>query len=254
MKYMVIETHEGYAIVLSEDGVFKKVANLQYEVGQIVDTVFDMKEPESRFYTKNIIRGSLAVMSALAVIIIAILINGTTSNQIFASVMLKINPEVRININQDNDVLSLEGVNQDGQMLIEGYAYENKKLDPVMDELVDLAIEKGFLYDGGQVNITFDAEDQQWLIEATDNMKQHVQQNIHQKVSATFVVGDTLTNKFELIIPIEPPIEESDYDDNDYGQPQESDDDDVIDDVEVDYGDSDYDYDDSDYDDSEYDD
>ena len=30
MKYLVMECHPGYAVVLDEQGVFRKVANLRY--------------------------------------------------------------------------------------------------------------------------------------------------------------------------------------------------------------------------------
>ena len=261
---MVIETHLGYAVVLSDDGRFKKVANFNYEVGQMVDNVFDMKKPEGNFFSTNTFKAALTLVSALAVLVVALFMNRPTTPTYFASVLLKINPEVRIYINQENDVVNIEGVNPDGEALIQGYVYEDKKLDPVMDELVDLAIDLGYLYDGGEVNITFDGDEETWLIDATTNMKNHVQQSIHSKVSATIIVGDTLTNNYELVIPIDsgtfPDHEESDYDDNEYGD-QESDYDESDYQTDSPYEDSPYDddvndspYEDSPYDDSPYED
>ena len=43
MSYMVLECHPGYAVVLDEDGAFLKVANLHYEVGQMVTDVVPMQ-------------------------------------------------------------------------------------------------------------------------------------------------------------------------------------------------------------------
>lgn len=34
MKYLVMECHRGYAVVLDEEGRFLKAANLNYTVGQ----------------------------------------------------------------------------------------------------------------------------------------------------------------------------------------------------------------------------
>ncbi len=288
MKYMVIETHLGYAVVLSDDGRFKKVANINYEVGQMVDNVFDMKEPEGHFFSTNTFKAALTFVSALAVLVVALFMNRPTTPTYFASVLLKINPEVRIDINQENDVVNIEGVNPDGESLIQGYGYEDKKLDSVMDELVDLAIDLGYLYDGVEVNITLDGDEETWLLDARTNMKNQVQQSIHSKVSATIIVGDTLTNNYELVIPIDPgtfPGQDNNYDDNEYRDPDtdyiESDyhttppnpgvtDDTPYDDTPYDdtpYDDTPYDdtphddtpyddtpYDDSDYDESDYDD
>ena len=39
MKYLVMETHPAYAVVLDERGRFLKTANLHYQVGQTVQDV-----------------------------------------------------------------------------------------------------------------------------------------------------------------------------------------------------------------------
>ena len=39
MKYMVVECHLSYAVVLGEDGCFRKVANMRYEPGQMVTEI-----------------------------------------------------------------------------------------------------------------------------------------------------------------------------------------------------------------------
>lgn len=255
MKYMVIETHLSYAVVLAENGTFKKVANQNFEVGQMVNFVFEMQETKPSFFSSPKLMGAFSAVAAVAVLVVALLMNQLSlPSNAFASVILKINPEVRIDMNQEKEVVKIIGNNEDGKDLIVGYQFKNKQLDIVMDELVDLAIEKGYLYDGGEVNITFDGNDQQWLVNATQNMKEHVSVYLSDKVKATIIIGETITNKYEIVIPVEPgtfPDQDdvdSDYDDNDYG--------------ETPVEDSDYDsptspitppVDDSPYDDSEYD-
>ena len=46
MNYLVMECHSGYAVVLAENGRFLKVANINYEVGQKVPYVLELKEQE----------------------------------------------------------------------------------------------------------------------------------------------------------------------------------------------------------------
>ena len=58
---------------------------------------------------------------------------------------MTINPEVRIDVDRDEMVVGLDGVNDDGADLISGYVYDDKSLELVMDELVDRAIEMGYL-------------------------------------------------------------------------------------------------------------
>ena len=44
MKYMVMECHTGYAVLLDEEGRFWKAADLHYEVGQTVENPVLMKQ------------------------------------------------------------------------------------------------------------------------------------------------------------------------------------------------------------------
>ena len=46
MKYMVMECHTGYAVLLDEEGRFWKAADLHYEVGQTVENPLLMKQPQ----------------------------------------------------------------------------------------------------------------------------------------------------------------------------------------------------------------
>ena len=46
-KYIVMEFHLSYAVVLDEDGRFLKVANRHYQVGQTVTDVIEMQIPQS---------------------------------------------------------------------------------------------------------------------------------------------------------------------------------------------------------------
>ena len=50
MKYLIMECHMAYAVVLDEDGRFLKAANMDYEVGQTVDTIMEIVEPGAAFF------------------------------------------------------------------------------------------------------------------------------------------------------------------------------------------------------------
>ena len=43
MRYMVMETHLAYAVVLGQDGSVLKVANRRYQVGEKVNDIIPMK-------------------------------------------------------------------------------------------------------------------------------------------------------------------------------------------------------------------
>ena len=48
MKYMVMEIHTAYAVVLDENGQFIKVANFNYSVGDMITDVVKLAEAETK--------------------------------------------------------------------------------------------------------------------------------------------------------------------------------------------------------------
>ena len=48
MKYLVMECHLSYAVVLDEEGRFLRVANRHYKVGQMVTNIIEMQIPQER--------------------------------------------------------------------------------------------------------------------------------------------------------------------------------------------------------------
>ena len=57
-------------------------------------------------------------------------------------------------LNRIGEVLDLEGLNEDGKLLLEGYEGRGKDKTKVTDELIDRAIEMGFLSEGGQISFS----------------------------------------------------------------------------------------------------
>ena len=55
MKYLIMECHMAYAVVLDEDGRFLKAANMDYEVGQTVDTIMAVSYTHLTLPTKRIV-------------------------------------------------------------------------------------------------------------------------------------------------------------------------------------------------------
>ena len=81
MKYMVMECHPGYAVVLDEEGHFRKVANLQYETGQIVTDIIEMQLPQKKKRSRWMY--SLAAMAACFVLVLTSVLQ-TDRTKVFA--------------------------------------------------------------------------------------------------------------------------------------------------------------------------
>jgi len=73
MNYIVMETNLSYAVVLDEKGRFKKVANLNYEVGQKINDVYEMKEIKEEFYLSKKMFATLATLAAVFVFVFSLI-------------------------------------------------------------------------------------------------------------------------------------------------------------------------------------
>ena len=228
MKYLVMECHPGYAVVLDEQGVFRKVANLRYEVGQTVSEVIEVTVPERR---KNL--RWLVVLSAVACLVLVIGVGSLFGIKPYASVYVTINPEVRIDVDQKDMVVGLVGVNPDGVALLEGFDYRKKDLNTVMDQLVDRAVEMGFLHEGGTITLELDADNQLWVTEheavLMDRLQTHFQEQMTVHIEFCECTHD------------------DDDDDDDDDDRDESDDDDRDESDDDDHDDYDDDHDDDDH-------
>ena len=239
MQYIVMECHTSYAIVLDETGKFLKAANMHYEVGQTVTEIVQMQEPETQSKPKKNLKWVYTLATIAACLVLAFTSLFTIRQTPYASVYMTINPEVRIDINRKDIVIGLEGMNADGIQLVTDYSYKEKNLNLVMDELVDRAIEMGYLSSGGQITLKLDAEDDEWVIVTGNTLGDHLNEYLTEKVSVTIQVNETITTGQEIVIPTnpdvntpDPPTGSSDYGDSNYGE--------VDDDGTSDYGVSDY--------------
>ena len=227
MKYMVMECHSAYAVVLGDDGRFLKVANLHYEVGDTVTDVTELSIPQPKQDAQKMLHRrwltSLAAMAACLVLVITSLFSA--NQRPYASVFISINPEVRIDVNRKDMVVGIEGVNEDGITLVSGYRYQGKNLDLVVDELVDLAIDMEYLHEGGKIVLSLDA-DEEWITSHQEHLTDHLNQHLVSKIP---VIIDVETKKHHDTVPPVPtapvviPVTSQDYSDSDYGEPQDDD-------------------------------
>lgn len=218
MKYLVMECRSAYAVVLGDDGAFRKVANMRYEVGQTVTDVIPLILPEiTQQPAKTNRRLWISAFSAVAACLVLVLSVFLTGQMPYASVYLTINPEVRIDVNRSDVVVGVEGMNDDGAELLVGYDHRKKDLDTVMDELVDRAIDMGYLHEGGKITLSLDG-DETWIVSHGDHLNQHLNDHLTEKITVTIDVEQGQPSQPTLpaqtiVIPIEPS-----YDDSDYGE------------------------------------
>ena len=130
---------------------------------------------------------------------------------------MHINPDVLLSVNRFDRVVALEGLNEDGTALIDGYRAYGQEMKTVSDELADRAMELGYLSAGGQITLTVDSEKGDWKTAAEELLLLELEVHFEQRVTVTVdgrqpPAGQEPTE--EIIIPSQPE-EDPDKDDTD---------------------------------------
>ena len=248
MNYMVMECHPSYAVLLDEEGRFLKAANLHYKTGQIVHDPVLMKEEPAK--QRNLMRWARSGMAAAAACFLLLIGFNYYQNNVvsYSSIYLTINPEIQMDLNRKGSVTRLEGINEDGKTLLEGYDGKGKDKITVTDELIDRAIEMGFLSEGGQISFSIDAPDDALIQKYGEELQTEVLKYLENQFTITVEITNYQTGETESTQSTQPAPETAApaADDTDYGPNNDG----VTDYDDTDYGpnnDGVTDYDDTDY-------
>jgi hypothetical protein len=187
MTYMVVDIHLSYCVVIDEAGCFIKAANMGYELGQTVDWIAAIKTVNEHGFNLKRIAAVAGSIAACFAVFISLYFYGSQFSP-YASVYLSINPEVRLDISRGSRVLYATPLNEDGFTLLNGYSEEHKELTVVSGELVERAIEMGYLYEGGSVTIDIDAPDELWFQETGIALRKNLNEYLSGRMSVTIAV------------------------------------------------------------------
>ena len=255
MKYLVMETHPAYAVVLDEEGRFRKAANLRYQVGDTVEDIIELRQtPEKRRAVWKPAMGLVGAAACLCAVFFGYYQPNFTA---YGTLRIQINPDVEMTISRTERVLALEGLNADGADLIEGYEYQGKTRDTATDELVERAIDMGYLSDGDTITITVDSADETWRVREEAQVQEQLEDRYgesvvieltppQQETPSTPASTPTPEPPVEVVVPVAPQTPAVSQGDTDYGTGSEG----VTDHEDTDYGpdaDGVTDYEDTDY-------
>ena len=162
MKYLVMECHEDYAVLLDEEAGFVKAKNTGLTVGETIENPELLKTEASR---RNIImKAAYGLAAAAACVTVAFGVNYYNEYMTpYSNIRLSINPDVEMTLNHHGQVLSLEGLNEDGKELIDGYNPKKQDKLAVADDLIERAINMGYLDDDAIIIFDIDTPDKDLL-------------------------------------------------------------------------------------------
>lgn len=226
MNYIVMECHPGYAVLLDEDGRFIKAANFHYEVGDTVTDPVPMRETRPRHRRRASPWAYAAgVMAACLTLVLGLLLYQTYSTPV-TSIVLRINPEIRMELNRQGKVVLLDALNDDARTLLDGYSSRGKDSLTVTDELIDRAIKLGFLSDGGTVSLSIDTSDDAGFEAYGTALQQGVEAHLEGRIRVTIEIYNAHDLPQEDAPPIVDPDDDDDDDDDDDGDDDDDDKDD----------------------------
>ena len=184
MRYLVMETHEAHAVVLDEKGAFIKVVNKSYEVGQYVDEIISFNTPLVQMEKKDkVLRFPVWRMTAVAACLCVMLVGFAQNNlMVYGKVHMQINPDVMVSLNKQQKVLSIEALNEDGEVLLTDYDYRKKPLDIVVDELTTKAEELGFLAAEREIHVELISKSDTWKQETKELVTAKLDEKYEQEV------------------------------------------------------------------------
>ena len=129
----------------------------------------------------------------------------------YGTLRIQINPDVEMTVSRTDRVLDLEGLNEDGEDLIAGYSYRGKDRETTAEELVERAIDMGYLSDGDTISITVNSSDPEWR--AREEVQ--VQAQLEERYGESIVIqlGGSpqqpspapASGTEEVVIPVTPP-------------------------------------------------
>lgn len=93
-----------------------------------------------------------------------------------------------MDLNHHGLVVGVYGTNEDGEKLVEGYDARGKEKTTVADELIDRAIEMGFLSEGGQVSFSIDSPDDILFQEYGIELRSEVEEYLKGRMTITVAV------------------------------------------------------------------
>ena len=202
-----MEVHPAYAVVLDEEGRFLKAANLRYQVGDTVRDIVELRHPrEKRPALWKPLSGVAGLAACLCLVFFGYYQPNFTP---YGALRIQINPDVELTLSRTDRVLELEGLNEDGQSLIAGYEYSGKDREDVTGELVERAIDLGYLSGGETVSITVTSADADWQAREEQAAREDLEERYGETIVIRIGPADEEPPATEVVIPVAPPTQET---------------------------------------------
>jgi hypothetical protein len=158
MKYIVMECHEGYAVLMDEESRFVKSANLHYNVGQSVTDPILMDDDQRSGSIKMHITRFAAVAACIGVIATAGSMYYARNLKPYSTITISADANIKMEINQKGKVIHIKSDDKDVEALLKDHNVKGKDKLTAANEIIELEKQKGMISSGDTVNVYVDSD------------------------------------------------------------------------------------------------
>ena len=192
MKYLVMENHFSYSIVLDEKGQFIKVANMGFDVGETIEQIYPINNKTKINKSKKIIT-LLTGVAACFIILFSVLYKQPLP--VYASIYLNINPQFKIDVDKNGTILELKSLNNDAKSLTKDYKWKKKNIETLSKEIVRFSIDSGYLKNNGELEFSIDSTDENWFNKTKISLENILEEFINESFSFNYSINRYVENK-----------------------------------------------------------
>ena len=158
MKYIVMECHEGYAILMDEDARFVNAANLHYNVGQSVTDPILMEEEQGKSRIKMYVTRFAAAAACIGILATAGSMYYARNLKPYSTILISSDAKIRMEINQKGKVITIKSDDKEIQEILKEYNGKGKDKLTAANEIIELEKEKGIISSGDTISVYVDSQ------------------------------------------------------------------------------------------------
>ncbi len=171
----------------------KVKVNAKYKA-QVFEQVLEKTQKTKGIRVRNVAMTMLTMVFALFVGWNTVQINLVDTQAIVGSVAMDATSVIILNVDSENQVVSVEAVNEETKLILEGLQFEGKELEAVMVEIIDLPVYQQYL-EQGILEVSFYSEDESTAKNIDEIVQQVFNQRLQNQNCHSRRVGEESWNK-----------------------------------------------------------
>lgn len=184
MKGIILESKDGYVVLLKDDGTFSRIKDKGYSVGQTIDV-----KGEGSMITKKV-KTLIATAAMIAVMF-------TSGMWAYANpsyyVSMDVNPGIVMEVNFLERVIGVEALNDKAVEVLKDLDLKNMNIEDAVQVAIEKLVEAGyFVNEDGKIVITSSGKNQEKSEKLLDKLRERAELEINEDNVKAEVIIDAV--------------------------------------------------------------